>query len=129
MVFNEREVAVPRRCEDVGLSNDARSGSSLRNVSCGNPGGGGCVWGDGEIEGENRVGKASTEGGVSARKSCVEQHGESLSIADHGIAPECHAAFAAQCVNTAMTAKTRASAQHTALPAPCSPQLWPQNRS
>jgi len=33
MVFNEREVAVPRRCEDVGLSNDARSGSSLRNVS------------------------------------------------------------------------------------------------
>ncbi len=33
MVFNEREVAGPRRCEDVGLSNDARSGSSLRNVS------------------------------------------------------------------------------------------------
>ena len=35
MVFNEREVAVLRRCEDVGLSNDARSGSSLslRNVS------------------------------------------------------------------------------------------------
>ena len=32
MVFNEREVAGPSRCEDVGLSNDARSGS-LRNVS------------------------------------------------------------------------------------------------
>ena len=40
MVFNEREVALPRRCDDVGLSNDARSCGSLRNVSCGKTGGG-----------------------------------------------------------------------------------------
>ena len=39
MVFNEREVAVLRRCDDVGLSNDARSCGSLRNVSCGKTGG------------------------------------------------------------------------------------------
>ncbi len=32
MVFNEREVAVQRRCEDVVLSNDARS-CSLKNLS------------------------------------------------------------------------------------------------
>ncbi len=35
MVFDEREVAVPRRYDDVGLSNDARSCGSLRNVSWG----------------------------------------------------------------------------------------------
>ncbi len=51
------------------------------------------------------AGKTSTARGASARKRCVEQRGGSLSIAGHGIAPECHAAFAAHCVNTAMTKK------------------------